>query len=77
MRGIERMFASIWDGTTAVVRFSQILENPTGMTEAIKGFGGAAQLETSPGFSRCCSQAWQSIDASAKIFTWIWARCPI
>ena len=24
-----------------VVRFSQILENPTGMTEAIKGFGGA------------------------------------
>src|SRR5271168_3313977 len=29
------------DDTVTVVRFSQILENPTGMTEAIKGFGGA------------------------------------
>ena len=27
--------------TVTVVRFSQILDNPTGMTEAIKGFGGA------------------------------------
>jgi len=29
------------DDTVTVVRFSQILENPSGMTEAIKGFGGA------------------------------------
>ena len=29
------------DDIVTVVRFSQILENPTGMTEAIKGFGGA------------------------------------
>jgi hypothetical protein len=29
------------DDVVTVVRFSQILENPTGMTEAIKGFGGA------------------------------------
>ncbi len=29
------------EDTVTVVRFSQILENPTGMTEAIKGFGGA------------------------------------
>jgi hypothetical protein len=27
--------------TVTVVRFSQILENPAGMTEAMKGFGGA------------------------------------
>ena len=27
--------------TVTVVRFSQILDNPTGMTAAIKGFGGA------------------------------------
>lgn len=27
--------------TVTVVRFSQILEKPTGMTEAMKGFGGA------------------------------------
>jgi hypothetical protein len=29
------------EDTVTVVRFSQILENPTGMTEAMKGFGGA------------------------------------
>jgi len=29
------------EDVVTVVRFSQILENPTGMTEAIKGFGGA------------------------------------
>ena len=29
------------DDTVTVVRFSQILENPSGMTEAMKGFGGA------------------------------------
>src|SRR6202030_3726265 len=29
------------DDTVTVVRFSQILDNPTGMTEAMKGFGGA------------------------------------
>jgi len=29
------------EDTVTVVRFSQILENPSGMTEAIKGFGGA------------------------------------
>jgi hypothetical protein len=29
------------DDTVTVVRFSQIIENPSGMTEAIKGFGGA------------------------------------
>ena len=27
--------------TVTVVRFSQILDNPAGMTEAMKGFGGA------------------------------------
>jgi hypothetical protein len=27
--------------TVTVVRFSQILENPSGMTAAMKGFGGA------------------------------------
>src|SRR5213083_1277580 len=29
------------DDTVTVVRFSQILDNPAGMTEAMKGFGGA------------------------------------
>ncbi len=29
------------DDTVTVVRFSQILDKPTGMTEAMKGFGGA------------------------------------
>jgi hypothetical protein len=29
------------EDTVTVVRFSQILENPSGMTEAMKGFGGA------------------------------------
>lgn len=29
------------EDVVTVVRFSQILENPTGMTEAMKGFGGA------------------------------------
>ena len=29
------------DDTVTVVRFSQILENPSGMTAAMKGFGGA------------------------------------
>jgi hypothetical protein len=29
------------DDTVTVVRFSQILDKPVGMTEAIKGFGGA------------------------------------
>ncbi len=29
------------DDTVTVVRFSQILDKPPGMTEAIKGFGGA------------------------------------
>jgi hypothetical protein len=29
------------EDTVTVVRFSQILDTPTGMTEAIKGFGGA------------------------------------
>ena len=29
------------DDIVTVVRFSQILDNPTGMTEAMKGFGGA------------------------------------
>ena len=29
------------EDTVTVVRFSQILENPAGMTEAMKGFGGA------------------------------------
>ena len=29
------------DDTVTVVRFSQILENPTHMTEAMKGYGGA------------------------------------
>ncbi len=29
------------EDTVTVVRFSQILENPTGMTEAMKGYGGA------------------------------------
>jgi hypothetical protein len=29
------------DDTVTVVRFSAILEKPTGMTEAMKGFGGA------------------------------------
>jgi hypothetical protein len=29
------------DDTVTVVRFSQIIDKPTGMTEAIKGFGGA------------------------------------
>jgi hypothetical protein len=32
------------EDVVTVVRFSQILENPTGMTEAIKGFGGAQNL---------------------------------
>jgi len=27
--------------TVTVVRFSQILDKPAGMTEAMKGFGGA------------------------------------
>ena len=29
------------EDTVTVVRFSQILDNPLGMTEAMKGFGGA------------------------------------
>jgi hypothetical protein len=29
------------DDTVTVVRFSQIVDNPSGITEAIKGFGGA------------------------------------
>jgi hypothetical protein len=29
------------EDTVTVVRFSQILDKPTGMTEAMKGFGGA------------------------------------
>jgi len=29
------------DDTVTVVRFSQILDTPAGMTEAMKGFGGA------------------------------------
>ena len=29
------------EDVVTVVRFSQILENPSGMTEAMKGFGGA------------------------------------
>jgi hypothetical protein len=29
------------DSTVTVVRFSQILDKPTAMTEAMKGFGGA------------------------------------
>jgi hypothetical protein len=29
------------DDTVTVVRFSQILDKPTAMTEAMKGFGGA------------------------------------
>ena len=29
------------DDVVTVVRFSQIIDNPTSMTEAIKGFGGA------------------------------------
>jgi hypothetical protein len=29
------------EDTVTVVRFSQILENPSAMTEAMKGFGGA------------------------------------
>ena len=29
------------DDTVTVVRFSQIIDNPASMTEAIKGFGGA------------------------------------
>ena len=29
------------DDTVTVVRFSQIIENPSALTEAIKGFGGA------------------------------------
>ena len=29
------------EDTVTVVRFSQILDTPTGMTEAMKGFGGA------------------------------------
>ena len=29
------------EDTVTVVRFSQILDTPSGMTEAIKGFGGA------------------------------------
>jgi hypothetical protein len=29
------------DDTVTVVRFSQIIDKPAGMTEAIKGFGGA------------------------------------
>ena len=29
------------DDTATVVRFSQILDTPAGMTEAMKGFGGA------------------------------------
>jgi len=29
------------DDTVTVVRFSQIIDNPSAMTEAMKGFGGA------------------------------------
>ena len=29
------------DDTVTVVRFSQIIDNPSSMTEAMKGFGGA------------------------------------
>jgi hypothetical protein len=29
------------EDTVTVVRFSQILDTPSGMTEAMKGFGGA------------------------------------
>ena len=29
------------EDTVTVVRFSQIMDKPTGMTEAMKGFGGA------------------------------------
>jgi hypothetical protein len=29
------------DDTVTVVRFSQIVDNPPGMTQAMKGFGGA------------------------------------
>jgi hypothetical protein len=29
------------EDTVTVVRFSQIIDNPSGMTQAIKGFGGA------------------------------------
>ncbi|MCA1690518.1 MAG: RNA-binding protein, partial [Actinobacteria bacterium] len=29
------------EDTVTLVRFSQIIEKPAGMTEAIKGFGGA------------------------------------
>jgi hypothetical protein len=29
------------DDIVTVVRFSQIIDNPAGMTEAMKGFGGA------------------------------------
>ena len=46
-RGADQFLEQIYDRTVStedtvtVVRFSQILENPTGMTEAMKGFGGA------------------------------------
>ena len=46
-RGADQFLEQIYgrevspDDTVTVVRFSQILDNPTGMTEAIKGFGGA------------------------------------
>ena len=37
----DKALAVSMDDTVTVVRFSQILDNPTGMTEAMKGFGGA------------------------------------
>ena len=40
---LEQIYARpvAMDDTVTVVRFSQIIDNPSSMTEAIKGFGGA------------------------------------
>ena len=43
MKFLEQIYARevSMDDTVTVVRFSQIVEKPSDMTERIKGFGGA------------------------------------